>query len=356
MTNLWEYDINNPKECDVCTFDTGYVMPLKNEGVISLTFDVFANTTLGGIPLDTKLYRTDLLGNIVEDLGGINTFNGMSIMFGDATKGRLDIFIPAPCGNGSDAFTALYQSQIATGTIGATAIVEIGTLGPTPFTVEFTIGDPAPWPVYQIGPNAYIINDQYQGTILTAGLVFVDNMFSVQKTDVIGCHRYMLELPDGSGGTLEFYTVPFQCDKCSDGVVELEGVYPLNQIDCEDQIQTVSSPLGPTPPVDGQLTHRLCVYGYTKKRQPKLTLNYSENCFHNSSSKVDRFQLLGRAIPSWLQNDMAAVLMAKTLFVDNVELMVDGETFTEEQEIEMADFQNINLALRTCDCTLNFVC
>lgn len=358
MQNLWEKDINNPSECRACAHDIAYVMPYREEGLLNLHLNMFELTGISSILFAAHLYRTDIEGNVIEDLGAINAYNNKALIYGTTKPGRYDIFIPAPCGKGGGVLLGRYQCTLVTGTPGTTVSASLGNLGSDPYDVEWVIGEPAPHPVYQIGKRAYIINDKVQGTILGPGLTSVSQLFPPTTQVQVPCHRYKFVIDyTGSGGKLyEFYTVPFQCASCNEDVVEIESTYPDNTIDCEGQIQTDSVAFSTMPAVDAMLIHRLAIYGYTKKLPSRMTINYSTNCFHNSSERIERKQLLGRAIPDWLQADFESVMMGKNLFINNENLMIEGESLTEEQELELAEFQNINVALRTCDCTINFVC
>lgn len=352
MTDLWEYDINNPKQCQRNWHDIPYVMPYKAEGVLNLTFELTKYTGITSIPFNIKLYRTEIDGTILEDLGGIATYNNKSLIFGNATEGRLDIFVPAPCGKGSNSFASLYQSTIVTGTPGAAASVELGTLGSDPYSIDFIVGEPTPHPIYQIGPSAYIINDRYQGTILTSGLTYVDYMDKPNKTAIPPCHRYKLVI----NGTIEFYTVPFQCAPCGDDVVIIESIYPSGTVDSLGIKQTESFAFSATPAIDGQYTHRMVLFGYTKTLPARLEMRYASNCYHVGNSKVERYVLNGRAIPDWVNKDLAAVLMGKTLYIDNETYLIDGDAYTEIDDDDLSDFQPINLSLRKCENKVNFVC
>lgn len=359
MNNLWEIDIDNPSGCLTNLNDDPYVMPYKEEGLLNLSFNMFERTGISSILFSAHLYRTDIDGTVIEDLGAINAFNNKSLIYGTTNPGRYDIFIPAPCGKGFNSNSYPYQSTVVTGAGGTTVTATIGSLGTKPYDVTWVVGEPAPHPIYQIGPWTYVINDKQYGTILGPGLTAVDTLLPPPLSQDIPCHRYKLVLDySGAGADLfEFYTVPFQCVSCNDGeVVVVDSFYPQDTIDCEGQIKNYSNQFGNMPVLTTQLTHRVVLFGYLKKLASRLSLNYSSNCYHNSSSRIERRNLYGRAIPDWLEKDMASIIMGKTFYVDNEQYMIDGDRFTEEQDIELTDFQNINLTLRTCDCEVNFVC
>lgn len=370
MKQLWETDMNNPTNCQVCGNDTPYYMPARHEGIINLTFkyDDFIFNPAAGIDLNPTIERVAMDGTtLIEDLGGGGTaFNQKSIVGYDSVNQKYDIFIPSPCGLGSDEFASRYQCTVLTGNIGDQASIFIDTLNGGIYQKHYTfiIGEEVPPPLYLMsysgGTATYMVNSRYQGLIIDPTIVpnlALVTLLTVPNKDVeIPCHRYKLSFSNGSTD-YEFLSVPFECPPCDEDVITISNKNPLNFVDCCGSINSESlATVGGGSPETTQTNNRLSVYGYSKYQAPKMELEYASNCYHSKSRKIDRSIVQGRPMPYWLSDAMACVISGSKLYVEGEEHLLDGDTFIEENDVELTESQYLNLSLQKCKCEKSFFC
>lgn len=359
MNNIFE-DKPISFNCSIGGNDEPFFIPLDKYDPIFLRLqipqvEILLNGGVGSLPSASKvqLYATDEVGTNIYDYQQTSNMYALG-RIENSGHSEYQFLFPN--------FNTNFYKLNPSGLINVGDVIEYTTLNGEYYIFEYGV-DRLPPRFYQITTNTdelMLVDDNVPtGSILVyvnQTLVPVIKLFSKVSFSTINCFRFKIDVQfSESGHDLEFYTKPFKVMICEDTSL-LEGIYPLNTIDCEKHIH--QSAFG-CPTLVGSIIPnylRFRVYGDVQSEPNKIKKTYNSKWYNSKSERIKKHTLKSEPMPEWYCNEIENLISAKDFRVNGTNYVLDNsETITENTDI-LTTYKNINVPLSSSKCEIVFVC
>jgi hypothetical protein len=172
------------------------------------------------------------------------------------------------------------------------------------------------------------------------------------------CFMFEFEVGFDSGGTVSFYSEPYECNHCEKTLkigsyygtdFDTLGVWNFNH--ARDAVPAIS------PGALGSIGNSMRIPAILRNLPTKLAVSKNEKCFTFKSEAVKRYELQGtKAYPPYFATFVESVLLGKRFRINGTEYQVRGDTAFETISINGVSAYRLKVQLEACTSVTYFDC